>query len=223
MYAASGIRGRILLILMAVDPGGVTGWAKFDVDEEAVADGEKVADCVTAFAWGQVPVLGGSGTSAEVGSFSETAAEERVARYLFDLAFGGASGGIVVEQTGRRRHGGVVAGGSGRVVGKEADAVVFEDFILREATMGRSLLLPVRMTSAFRGMTLVNAPGILEDEILLRRGSIPRWSIQSPSDGKSVVTNARLKDWGYWIKGKEHARDAIRHGLLWILKHQGKF
>lgn len=219
------------MIILSVDPGGTTGWAKIDVDEEAVADGERVADCVRGFAYGEIPIVGGSGTSADIGTFSETAAEERVAALLHDLAVGprpslwGTTDGWP----------GSPSGGSGRRGGDQycwshmAEAVVFEDFVLREGGQSRSLLLPVRMTSAFRGMMWISSPSFLEDEIVLNRGSVPRWSIQSPSDGKSIVTNTRLKKWRdqdgqrLWVKGQQHARDALRHGLLWILKHQSAF
>lgn len=39
------------------------------------------------------------------------------------------------------------------------------------------------------------------------------------SEAKAVITEARLKLWGYWLPHKErHARDAIRHALLFDRK-----
>ena len=41
--------------------------------------------------------------------------------------------------------------------------------------------------------------------------------LQMASTGKSFCTDKRLKEWGYWIKGQKHSRDAIRHGAHWLL------
>jgi hypothetical protein len=42
---------------------------------------------------------------------------------------------------------------------------------------------------------------------------------QSPADAKAMFTNEKLKKLGYWHKGGEgHALDAIRHGLLRLVK-----
>lgn len=42
---------------------------------------------------------------------------------------------------------------------------------------------------------------------------------QSPADAKAMFTNDKLKKLGYWHKGGEgHALDAIRHGLLRLVK-----
>lgn len=46
---------------------------------------------------------------------------------------------------------------------------------------------------------------------LLRAAYGERVVMQSASQAKSVVTDDRLKDWGLWVKGQQHARDAIRH------------
>jgi hypothetical protein len=42
---------------------------------------------------------------------------------------------------------------------------------------------------------------------------------QSPADAKAMFTNEKLKKLGYWHRGGEgHALDAIRHGLLRLVK-----
>lgn len=41
--------------------------------------------------------------------------------------------------------------------------------------------------------------------------------LQMADTAKSFVTDDKLKEWGMWIKGQEHARDAIRHGVYWLL------
>lgn len=34
---------------------------------------------------------------------------------------------------------------------------------------------------------------------------------------KSFATDPLLKEWGYWMKGQRHARDAVRHGCYYIV------
>lgn len=41
--------------------------------------------------------------------------------------------------------------------------------------------------------------------------------LQSASRGKAFVTNAKLKEWGWYQKGNPHACDAIRHGAHYLL------
>jgi hypothetical protein len=85
--------------------------------------------------------------------------------------------------------------------------IVLEDFILRERTSDRSLLSPVRLNAK------------LEDKF---RESMPRveLTLQSPSNAKTTVTNERLKRWGLWSVGEQHARDATRHLILWLRKNR---
>jgi hypothetical protein len=49
-----------------------------------------------------------------------------------------------------------------------------------------------------------------------------RWYYQQPSDAKGVVTDARLRAAGLWVKGQQHARDAIRHACLGFRKEAGR-
>lgn len=89
---------------------------------------------------------------------------------------------------------------------EEADIAV-EDFILRQFTMARDLLAPVRVTAAFK--------------YALRPRTFTR---QQPSLAMRSVTDERLKAWGFWapLKGQEHARDAVKHAVtrLRLLKDQ---
>lgn len=89
---------------------------------------------------------------------------------------------------------------------EEGDIVV-EDFILRQFTMARDLLAPVRVTAAFK--------------YALRPRTFTR---QQPSLAMRSVTDERLKAWGFWtpLKGQEHARDAVKHAVtrLRLLKDQ---
>lgn len=89
-----------------------------------------------------------------------------------------------------------------------AKSVIIEDFILRQRTQGRDLLAPVRLGSALNDR-LWNAG--FQGEIV--------W--QSPSDAKSVVTDARLKQWDLWYSGSPHIRDAWRHMVKYLRDNRG--
>ena len=40
---------------------------------------------------------------------------------------------------------------------------------------------------------------------------------QTAQNAKKFVTDEKLKEWGMWIKGKPHTRDAIRHGIYYTI------
>lgn len=78
--------------------------------------------------------------------------------------------------------------------------IVIEDFVLRERTKDRSLLSPVRLTGHIQALLYKST---LDSSIELQ-----------PSSAKGVITDDRLKDAGFWQKGKPHANDAIRHLMI---------
>lgn len=45
---------------------------------------------------------------------------------------------------------------------------------------------------------------------------IPHYN-QMAHQAKGFVTDDKLKAWGYYVKGQRHARDAMRHGLYFLL------
>jgi hypothetical protein len=54
---------------------------------------------------------------------------------------------------------------------------------------------------------------------LSRKGGWGEPVIQTPADAKSFVSNQRIKDLGFWHRGgKGHALDAIRHGILYMVR-----
>ncbi len=61
--------------------------------------------------------------------------------------------------------------------------------------------------------------GVLK-QILLDEGMDPESiKFQSPADAKAMWDNPKLKKLDYWHRGGEgHALDAIRHGLLYMIK-----
>jgi len=40
---------------------------------------------------------------------------------------------------------------------------------------------------------------------------------QMAAQAKGFITDDRLKDWGMWQEGMKHSRDAIRHGLYYLV------
>jgi hypothetical protein len=82
-----------------------------------------------------------------------------------------------------------------------------EGFTLRMQSTDPRLLEPVRFNA------------VLEDRLW---GSGVPVEIQSPSDAKSTITDARLRLWGLWKPGAEHGRDAQRHGLLFLRRFAGQ-
>lgn len=40
---------------------------------------------------------------------------------------------------------------------------------------------------------------------------------QMASIAKGFMTDSKLKSWGFWIKGKRHTRDAIRHAATYLM------
>lgn len=55
--------------------------------------------------------------------------------------------------------------------------------------------------------------GHLEAEC--QRGMIPFYK-QEVSAAKGWATDAKLKKLGWWVKGQDHARDALRHLMLFL-------
>lgn len=106
--------------------------------------------------------------------------------------------------------------------------LVFEDFILRvgHGSSERSGLSPVRITSLVYGLLLGHHVGTAapwgEDawEAARRSQMIP-WKLQQPSAAKSFATKDRLKRWGLWTVGQQHARDAWRHLALALAEYDG--
>lgn len=86
--------------------------------------------------------------------------------------------------------------------------LVVEDFIPnRIRSSERAVLGPVRIASALEGMLV---------RVMFGVGRAVRY--QLPSEAKGYGTDDRLRRWGLWTVGREHARDAGRHFALAIAK-----
>ena len=56
-------------------------------------------------------------------------------------------------------------------------------------------------------------------EYLALRNNCP-FHLQSPSQAKSFATDAKLKAAGWWVPGQDHARDALRHLMVFLCTHR---
>ena len=83
--------------------------------------------------------------------------------------------------------------------------VVIEDFILRTRDSRRKTLDPIRVTSSMLA-------------ILWDRGWRGQVFYQQPADAKGIATNERLREWGLWLVGMAHGRDAMRHAVVFLRK-----
>lgn len=79
--------------------------------------------------------------------------------------------------------------------------MVTEGFVLQMFSTDTALLEPVRFNA------------ILHDRL---RGTGQWAEVQMASDAKRTITDQRLQLWGAWKAGADHARDAQRHGLLFL-------
>lgn len=88
--------------------------------------------------------------------------------------------------------------------------LVMEDFILtRFASSEREGIYPAWIGGAVHGYRLGMA------RAYEKGGWGPAAEIgvtwQQPSEAMTFATDERLKSWGFWVRGKEHERDAFRH------------
>ena len=61
--------------------------------------------------------------------------------------------------------------------------------------------------------------GVLKQVMLDNGVSVDTLKMQSPADAKAMFDNSKIKKLEYWHRGGEgHALDAIRHGLLYMVK-----
>jgi hypothetical protein len=61
----------------------------------------------------------------------------------------------------------------------------------------------------------------VEINAILRWACRPRyWVKQQGSLAMGTVTDDRQKAWGYWVPGKPHARDAIKHNITFLKRRK---
>lgn len=89
-------------------------------------------------------------------------------------------------------------------------AVVGEGFSYETSVRGTDVLSPVRIMAM-----LVYA------QHLGKMGDA-RVTYQDRGLAKSTATDQRLKAWGFWLPGEEHARDAMRHAITALRRARAK-
>lgn len=85
-------------------------------------------------------------------------------------------------------------------------AVVSEDYQIRSARTDKQTISPIRLLAG------------LEQNVWSMGRRIQK---QMPSE-KSGATDERLKNWGFYSPGSQHARDADRHALIFMAKLAAK-
>lgn len=177
--------------VFAIDPGETTGWAWACVGvNEARADpacgGLRLALKAGRVQWGEVPR-----------TLTDRLTGEGLPLWKVENIQAQA---LVMEMVRCQAEGSRLSAGTV----PQISTVVEEDFILRERTQDRSLLSPVRVNAKVE--YAVGASGIIQpDDIVLQSTQVKR-----------VVTDERLERWGFWVPGKPHARDALRHLLAFM-------
>lgn len=102
----------------------------------------------------------------------------------------------------------------------QPDAVYVEDFVLRPSgigSSGRDGVSPLRII-CFLECWLFDI-GFADDDVV---DYDPGLAYNTPADAKKVITDQRLRAAGLWVRGQQHARDAIRHAALGYRKEKGR-
>lgn len=98
------------------------------------------------------------------------------------------------------------------MIGGEHLQVGVESFIPRRLDQSKQFLSPVRLRAKLE-FAAWSGIKCWDDE-----KHIISVIDQTPSDAKNVVTDGRLREWGFWTPGPDHTRDATRHALLYLRK-----
>lgn len=95
----------------------------------------------------------------------------------------------------------------------DAVELVMEDFQLRPGRhAGNEGLSPHAIIWCVTGMRHGMAKGFEMGRN--KKAHLGSLILQQPSDAKGYATGKRLRDWGVWVKGKEHERSAWQHIAL---------
>jgi len=181
------------LTIFAIDPGISTGWARGSLDlvefRKIGGDVERLVES-GAMSWEAGEDLALSGDPYRMDRHELYAAERASAARLWGLMEGGPGTGANLGD-----------------LASPADRLVIEDFTVyggkaNEVSAGGAVpLAPVRV-----GSMLAFAAELAVMDV----------TYQMASMAKTTVTNERLKRWGLWTKGSEHARDATRHLVTYV-------
>lgn len=100
--------------------------------------------------------------------------------------------------------GGVLGGKRLRLMAQCADVLIIERYTIGERT--------VKFSRQSDALEITGAlKWIADDEGL-------ELVLQQPRDAKRLFTDDRLRQMGWWARGEEHARDALRHLGFYLAK-----
>lgn len=109
----------------------------------------------------------------------------------------------------------------------EVDEIEFSDFVERvldqKSQFSEFKVVCEQFTINLQTAKKSQAPFSLEQigvlKYLCRKADIDTITMQSPADAKNMFPNPKLKKLEIWHRGGEgHALDALRHGLLLLVK-----
>jgi hypothetical protein len=92
--------------------------------------------------------------------------------------------------------------------------IICENYRIYAHKLERHSFSEVPTLRLIGGFELLCHQGIPDDEG--RRPRIPM-DYQMAVQAKGFVDDAKLKKWDFWKPGMRHSRDAIRHGIYWLL------
>lgn len=209
-----------VLVVFAIDPGVATGWSAWKVPVGLLAEGtvaRTLARCRHRYGTilrSQKPSPLGAGATFNSTDGAHVSAILRQARIIYDEWMPQWSDCHECEGSGTLDVGENAlvcevcegAGGEWDVDNPDEWQFVFamENFVLRMLDQDPALLSPVRVGA------------VLMDRLEQAESETPVF-FQSASDAMNTVTDQRLKSWGiYDSHSGAHARDASRHGVLFI-------
>jgi len=104
----------------------------------------------------------------------------------------------------------------------ESVEFVCEDFIQRPGSSGgKEGQSPIRVMWGVEGYRMGRADEYKGRKINAKSKILaPRMILQTPSDAAAFGKSERLKDWGCWVKGREHERAAWKHVGLRVARVQ---
>ena len=94
--------------------------------------------------------------------------------------------------------------------------VVCEDYKIYAHKLERHTFSSVETLRLIGGIDMLCKLNILQCLNGIFVDTIPI-AYQMAFQGKGFATDARLKEWGFWKEGMKHSRDAIRHGIYYLL------
>jgi len=104
----------------------------------------------------------------------------------------------------------------------ESVEFVCEDFIQRPGgSGGKEGQSPIRVMWGVEGYRMGRADEYKGRKVNAKAKILaPRMILQTPSDAAAFGRSERLKDWGCWVKGREHERAAWKHVGLRVARVQ---